>query len=105
MADLRINISQREPVDAALEAVRQAVTGERAVNGALGDYGVQSVIRGMPRYIERGNTVSLDLIAHSEDGVLPLGDWVLDDNSDTQAIVRGFVPYRTEFGLSRIRLL
>jgi len=80
------------------------IVGEMPVDGALGDLGVEGIVKQRLAVAEPPGGCTLDLIAHSASGVLQFGDWLIDADDRDQIdpkLVRNWAPRNVD----SIRLL
>lgn len=102
--DRRVNISDHQ-VDHVVREVFDRLAGLVLVSGALGRDGVQGVIEMRAGLLDRPRSLRLDLIAHSRDGVLRLGDWAVEANDAAERLRAACAEQFASMPLNEIRLL
>lgn len=102
--DSWLNISHKNP-DSVLLRVQKKLTNEFTVQQAVGADSVESVVMQRATTTTQPPTLTLDLIAHSQNGVLQLGDWDLADRATAKALKAAWDAQAGTFELEAIRLL
>lgn len=101
---MRFNVGQIDP-DKVVREVLNKLEQHSLVDGALGMAGVQGLVERRFHDPRRPAAFCLDLIAHSRQGVLHIGDWPVDGNSSTEALRDRCAAILAHMPLSDIRLL
>lgn len=101
---MRANVLHSDP-DSVVREVVDRLTRPSLVDGPLGGAGVQGVVERMFEAPQRPDSFGLDLIAHSRNGVLYIGDWAVERNPPTQSLRDACTAALREMPLREIRLL
>ena len=75
----RFNVSHHN-ADATLQKTLDEIRDEYLADGALGPRSVEDALRTAARSAMR-SPLSMELVAHAADGVIAIGDWIVDDQS------------------------
>jgi hypothetical protein len=101
---VRANVLHNDP-DSVVREVLGRLTRQSLVDGPLGSAGVQGVVERMFQTPQRPDSFGLDLIAHSRNGVLHIGDWAVESNAPTRSLRDACTAALREMPLREIRLL